>query len=314
LTSVDDEPPDRPSESGQDEPRGRSARARDAQRQRAIVILSAVVTVAVLVVAVVAIALHGSGGSSTPIVTGSPPVAAGSPTDPASPSPPATSDPATPDVLAALTGVSPAVEAQVGSGVSYVAMKSVTGPAPAAGSTPTVLFVGAEFCPFCAAERWSIIQALSRFGTFSGLAEIRSSEGDLATFDFATATYTSQYVGFDPIELEGQDRQQIGTISAMQLKIFKKYSVQESFPFLYLDGHYSQAGAGFDPGVLSGLDQRQIATALSDPAAATTRAIVGEANVLTAAICDTTNDAPATACANSAVTALQSRLSGAVSS
>ncbi len=32
---------------------------------------------------------------------------------------------------------------------------------------PEVLFVGAEFCPFCAAERWPLIVALSRFGHFS---------------------------------------------------------------------------------------------------------------------------------------------------
>ncbi len=34
---------------------------------------------------------------------------------------------------------------------------------------PEVLFVGAEFCPFCAAERWPLIVALSRFGRFTAL-------------------------------------------------------------------------------------------------------------------------------------------------
>ena len=27
-----------------------------------------------------------------------------------------------------------------------------------------VFFMGAEFCPFCAAERWAIVGALDRFG------------------------------------------------------------------------------------------------------------------------------------------------------
>src|SRR5207249_3539085 len=29
-----------------------------------------------------------------------------------------------------------------------------------------VLFVGADYCPYCAAQRWSIIAALNRFGKF----------------------------------------------------------------------------------------------------------------------------------------------------
>ena len=40
---------------------------------------------------------------------------------------------------------------------------------------PEVLYIGAEYCPFCAAERWAMIVALSRFGTFSGLATTRSA-------------------------------------------------------------------------------------------------------------------------------------------
>ncbi len=36
------------------------------------------------------------------------------------------------------------------------------------GKTPSMLFVGAEYCPFCAAERWGMTAALSRFGTWSG--------------------------------------------------------------------------------------------------------------------------------------------------
>ena len=34
---------------------------------------------------------------------------------------------------------------------------------------PEILYIGAEFCPYCAAERWAIAVALSRFGTLSPL-------------------------------------------------------------------------------------------------------------------------------------------------
>ena len=46
------------------------------------------------------------------------------------------------------------------------------------GKSPAILYYGAEYCPFCAAERWAIIAALSRFGTWSGLKITASSHTD----------------------------------------------------------------------------------------------------------------------------------------
>ena len=43
---------------------------------------------------------------------------------------------------------------------------------------PGVLYIGAEFCPFCATERWAMVNALGRFGTFSGLKITNSSTTD----------------------------------------------------------------------------------------------------------------------------------------
>ena len=37
-----------------------------------------------------------------------------------------------------------------------------------------VFFMGAGFCPFCAAERWAIIAALQNFGKWEGLIETTS--------------------------------------------------------------------------------------------------------------------------------------------
>ena len=38
---------------------------------------------------------------------------------------------------------------------------------------PELLYIGAEYCPYCAASRWPLIIALSRFGTFKGLRDHR---------------------------------------------------------------------------------------------------------------------------------------------
>ncbi len=38
--------------------------------------------------------------------------------------------------------------------------------------------MGAEYCPFCAAQRWAMVNAFSRFGTFTGLTTTHSSSTD----------------------------------------------------------------------------------------------------------------------------------------
>ena len=43
---------------------------------------------------------------------------------------------------------------------------------------PVVFFYGAEFAPYAAAERWPLILALSRFGTFHRLGLMQSSSDD----------------------------------------------------------------------------------------------------------------------------------------
>jgi len=32
-----------------------------------------------------------------------------------------------------------------------------------------VVYIGAEYCPYCAVERWPLIVALNRFGTLTNL-------------------------------------------------------------------------------------------------------------------------------------------------
>ena len=72
------------------------------------------------------------------------------------------------------------------------------------GKSPSMLYYGAEYCPYCAAERWGMTAALSRFGTITGLKITASSHTDVFpethTFSYAGATYTSPYIHFFPIE------------------------------------------------------------------------------------------------------------------
>ncbi len=69
---------------------------------------------------------------------------------------------------------------------------------------PWVVYVGAEYCAFCAAERWPLIVALSRFGTFTRLSSMQSTPASvfpaIQGFTFVGSSYTSPYLSFSGIE------------------------------------------------------------------------------------------------------------------
>ena len=69
------------------------------------------------------------------------------------------------------------------------------------GGKSLVYFMGAGFCPFCAAERWAIVKALERFGKWEGVVEDKSAGHDekylnVPTFNLARAKYQSDTVEF----------------------------------------------------------------------------------------------------------------------
>ena len=107
------------------------------------------------------------------------------------------------------------------------------------GGKPQVLYIGAEYCPYCATERWAMAVALSRFGTFSGLHGIHSSSTDTypstPTLTFYKSTYTSKYLTFTPVETQTEKE---GTAlqkpTSAQNALFAKY---DSPPYVASAGH-----------------------------------------------------------------------------
>ncbi len=67
----------------------------------------------------------------------------------------------------------------VGVGDVKVAPTKINAPALISNGRPEVLYVGAEYCPYCAAERSAVAVALSRFGTLHGLGQTASSPNDV---------------------------------------------------------------------------------------------------------------------------------------
>jgi Domain of unknown function (DUF929) len=188
------------------------------------------------------------------------------------------------------------------------------------GGKPEILYVGAEYCPYCAAERWAMAVALSRFGTFSGVKLIHSSSTDVyantPTLSFYHSTYTSKYVDFTPVEWysrtpSGDGYKVLQAPNSSQSKIFGKYDAPPyisssdtgSFPFVDFGNQYLVIGAQYLPSTLSGLSWTQVATDVSNASSPVAKDIDGAANSLTAAICKITKNADTAVCSSSAAQA-----------
>lgn len=215
-------------------------------------------------------------------------------------------------LTATVAGVPRDVAASVGSGSNKALPVPINAPALTQDGKPLVVYVGAEYCPFCAAQRWSVVQALSRFGTFSGLGASHSSPDDVfpntPTFTFHGSTYTSAVVAFQGVETEDIDRAPLDTLTAEQQALMTAYNPKGSIPFMVFGGRYVLSGAGYSPQVLAGRSADEVAAALSTSSNPIAQGVLGSANTMTATICILTNDQPASVCSVPAVAEIEARI------
>lgn len=222
--------------------------------------------------------------------------------------------------LKTLTSIDSSTLAAVGPGSANNLLNPLSGVSALKGADgkPQILYVGAEYCPYCAAQRWGMINALSRFGTFSGVQPISSKEDSVPTFTFHGSTYTSQYIDFVGRETGDQDNNPLDSLTAQQQQIFNTYDKAPytgkngstgSIPFIDIANQYVSAGSYYDPTVLIGHSYQDIATQLKDPNSDIAKGVLGTANYLTAAICKATNNQPANVCTANPIPSLQTSLS-----
>jgi Domain of unknown function (DUF929) len=223
---------------------------------------------------------------------------------------------ADPTVIAEITHVSASVTDAVGTGGLPNPLTRTTGATTLTGSggRPEILYIGAEWCPYCAAERWAMVVALSRFGTFSGLSFTTSSSSDVFpdthTVSFNGSSFQSSTIEFVPVELEDRNRNRLQTPTAQENQIWQTYDLQGNIPFLDLGNRYTAVGRGVPPDPLQSLSWQQIAAALSNPGSPVTKAIVGNANYLTAAICQLPGTQAAAACSSPTIKQIAAQLGG----
>jgi thiol-disulfide isomerase/thioredoxin len=280
------------------------AAARKAEARRRLYLASGSVVVVIAIVIGLIIAKNVGSGSAT---TGSGTAAQAS------------------QVTSQITTVPASTLDAVGKGTGVSPLQPTQGN-PAAltsGGKPEILYVGAEYCPYCAAERWAMAVALSRFGTFSNLKLIHSSGSDVypntPTLSFYKSSYTSNYVDFQPVEWYSTTPAATkGTYKTLQvpttaqMSLFTKYDappyVQSStdagsFPFIDIGNKYLVIGAQYVPSNLANLTWSQVASDIRNPSSPVAKEIDGTANSITAAICKVVPNAPAAVCNSAAVKA-----------
>jgi hypothetical protein len=280
----------------------RAAARRAEIRRRAFITAGSVIVVIAIVVAFVVVKVSGS---SSPSSSGSSSSVTG------------TLLPAS--VHKDITGVPASTLDKVGVGsvLSYnsTPLTSISDTPLTSNGKPEMLFIGAEFCPYCAAERWAMAVALSRFGTFSPLHGIHSSSTDTdpntPTLTFYKNTYTSPYLTFTPVENETITHAALQNTTAAQQALWEKYdSTSEGvgYPFVDIGNKYTITLPSYDPGILAGKSWAQVAAALHDTSSPIAQAVDGTANLITAAICKMTGGKPGNVCTSAGVVSASAHL------
>lgn len=208
----------------------------------------------------------------------------------------------------------------------------ITLPKPATGrllltdrGKSAVVYVGANYCPFCAMQRWALVVALSRFGTFTKLGPVVSSSSTdafpgLKSWSFHGSRYSSRYVTFDPAELYSSrpavkrrgtsasfSDARLDRLSPLQRKAYGYHGIS---PFVNIANRFVMIGSMSSPQLIEGLPLDRIVADLSNPTSPVGQAIDGDANYLIAAICDVAGVHGARICSSSVIRKAQHVLKG----
>jgi thiol-disulfide isomerase/thioredoxin len=266
-----------------------AAARRSETRRRLVIAGGSVAVVLVLVTVVIVVSLTRSPASSAPAVTDS-------------------------AIAREIVTVPAATYNDVGAGTA-TGLNPISGePELTVSGKPELLYMGGEFCPYCAAERWVIAAAVSRFGALTGLRFIHSSPLDIypstPTLTFASASYTSKYLAFVPVEWYGEKPDPATPFGHVYLQhptqqqqaLFARYG-GSAIPFVDIGNRYDLPQIQYAPSALAGLSWSQVAAAMRNPASPIGKDIDGAANKITAAICQLTKNRPVGACASAGVKA-----------
>jgi len=204
------------------------------------------------------------------------------------------------DFYGNLTGVSDATLNSLANVTIEFYPVPINGPPLNKSGLPEILYIGGDFCPYCAGLRWSLVIALSKFGNISGLQYMLSGVNDMnvSTLTFSHVRYTSNYISFVAIEAydrQGNNYQPVGQTEA---QLWSQYDPAGSIPFLDIANHYILLHSPYDPSILKGLSWEQIYSQLNNRSNPVTQQILAGADVIITAICRVDGGRPASVCSS----------------
>ena len=208
--------------------------------------------------------------------------------------------------LASLTSLPQAtLDAAAAPSAQQAPTKIAGGTALTKDGKPKVLYIGAEYCPFCAMERWALIGAMSRFGTFSGLTPTTSSSTDVhpdtPTWSFHGATFTSDVLAFEAVETEDREGKPLQTLEGENAALFQKYNPGGGIPWVNYGGTHATSGATVNADLFDGKTYDQIIAGIKDPNSDIGKSVDPAINIITAQLCELTKGQPSTVCTSSGV-------------
>lgn len=209
-----------------------------------------------------------------------------------------------------LSGVSNATLNSAINAQGVTPLQNVTSQPLTSNGKPEFLYIGTEWCPFCAAERWSIIVALSKFGTFSGLEYMLSSSTDVdantPTFSFVHSSFTSSYITFVSVETQDRNRNRLQSLTTDQQALQDQLDPGGGIPFIDVGGLYVihctvscptvHSASQYDPGILAGQNWTQIGSQLDSSGTTIAQHVDGAADQIISAICKVDNGKPSGIC------------------
>lgn len=209
--------------------------------------------------------------------------------------------PLQPAILTDITSVSPSQIATVAKENQLQHPPSeISAPALTADGKPRIVYLGAEYCPYCGGERWAMIMAFSKFGTFHNLKQLTSSASDdptsIPSFSFVGSTYTSNYVVFDTTEEQDVNRNPLQTPSQADAELAARYGGSGGIPFVDIGGKWVISGASFDVTPMQHLSHETVAQAIKTGSTKYAADIQSTAGAIISRLCNLTDGKPGNVC------------------
>ena len=188
-------------------------------------------------------------------------------------------------------------------------LTSFSGQPYMSGTKPVIVAIGADYCPYCAFQRWPLIMALMRFGNFTNLSYMLSSSTDVypdsPTFTFYGSSYQSNYIVFQGYEQEDRSASPLQTVPSNYSNVFQQFG--GAYPFIDFGNKYVASGAFYYPDQMDGKNWSQIIQLLSSNNVLANQ-VLQSTNAITAGICKVTPNAPSSVCGSSSMKTLTAAL------